>query len=1303
MQKYILTALLLIYVILLPSMVVETASLKGFIYGHEPACEYDNWISHLAEKITLPGYNVYSPWDVQTTGFGDFNIPTATELSNWGLVIDAFVAQDWTMVDDLLVMFTFPYEMVQFNDTDSNRTYYMLREMPNNSVDDNGTLDPYDDEIGAFEWGWGLYIYNPSGDARTIITVPHPCDDFIAPTLSYEAFNMWNATYLMITGAGREVKWTNVAPYTNSKSLSDPTRTNNHPFYPAYTKFCNKIRTDTGKKEFSVQIHSYDWTLHQGFANIQISAGNNRNCPNLPIRDLSRLKLDLINQGNYLMIPANTIGSNRDVYLNDYYTVQNSVHPFTYTNADTTFDVNNYLDLPAYSQNVQMNYTLAGWNDYDVFEPFFHAEISELPNCYALNDNNNKWFYGWNATTQRWDMDNLFAHAVQYYSIWMEDMHEVMSAAFTMNDNMAPTNPSNLVAFNQSYDYATLRWQKADDFDFDTYEILYATEPIGLANYSIFSRANDAYLASPYCEQINVTGLSNGTNYYFKIRAKDKNGNYSDLSNQVQILTSPAKITNFKGIGKDNQVLVVWNVTNQQDNLGFKLYRSVDGGEYQLQDSYFSNVNLMSGNSNYQWVDNGVTNGLTYTYKVASVNTSQLEFPNQVTATCYPRDYFTLYVGKDDNSMVDSLSFSVNPNASSGNDGDYDVIKATAPTSNYVYGAFWEQYWGSNGTYLQQEVMDDFNPETDIKTWAIRVRTDQINSPLVFRVDDSFDRYSEKLYLRDNSNGLLVNLEAGAYTFTNADANYKSFTLYWGNLQPVPYISGLPNRVYQGGSNQSFYWSTSYSFLVDHYNLSIQNDTDSLYVISNLPNTITSYSFGFPTDLNMQNARFVLDTWTSDGQWIRNTSAYSFGIVPMSIVIAPEPGLFTRSNIWNNGTFTVPGVFGENALGWMMDATGAWQPSIPFSFGQGYWIQKNSTFEYSSTMPIQQDSISFGLLTGWNLIPNPHLCAYGIEDLRFRVNNITYTFAEMLDQHLISRGIFVCRDGQYVQADVIYPYEAFLIKYYGTIAMTAIVNFIPYYAGPGVQPITPYWVLKLSTGQNGSDTDALEIGSNALSTDDYEFNYDLPEPPNKPTDVQTRLYLYRAHVDTLFMDFNLNSEYRSAFTDDPQEEKIWNFRLELGNTNPVSFIVDTSLFPETYGASIVIGDLNYDIQHGNSFTYIPAGAGVVNGQIVVHNYFTGNEDETMPVISGLKVYPNPFNPEAQIAFSTAAKGTVNVDIYNVKGQHVRSISNGQLGKGTHKFTWNGKDGNDNAVGSGVYLIKVNTQGKTKIIKTMLIK
>lgn len=56
-----------------------------------------------------------------------------------------------------------------------------------------------------------------------------------------------------------------------------------------------------------------------------------------------------------------------------------------------------------------------------------------------------------------------------------------------------------------------------------------------------------------------------------------------------------------------------------------------------------------------------------------------------------------------------------------------------------------------------------------------------------------------------------------------------------------------------------------------------------------------------------------------------------------------------------------------------------------------------------------------------------------------------------------------------------------------------------------------------------------------------------------------------------------------------------------------------------------------------------------------------------------------------------------------KGQHVRTLAKGMLGKGSHQLKWNGKDDSNNAVGTGIYLVKVKTKDKAQMMKMMLMK
>ncbi len=540
-RKFMAALLLFFFLVPASAICVESGSLRAFLYGDGPGAGYDCWIAHLAEGIANPEYNDYAPYDAQTNGFGDFLIdPTREKLNTWERALDLFLAGNYATAQVTLDLAGMPFEIVEFHDSDTARTFYLIRELPDPLYsDDNGTATTTDDEHGAFAYGWGLYVYNPAGTRPILVSVPHPCDDFPAPAFALNAFQTWNAKFLLINGAGREVRWNNVGIYDNGKSLSDPSRNAEHPFNSAYQRFANLIRSEFDAREWSAQIHSYDWNDHDGFANVQISAGNNKLCPNLPIRDLSSLKHDLINSGEYLMVPEDEVGNNSEVGINGFYAVKYSVHAFTFEDGEHSVAVNSNVDLPAYSQNRQMLYTLSGWNDYDSYEPFFHAEMDELPSSYRENANNYEWFYGWNNPNGDWDWNNLFTNFLAYYGRWIADMESVLDAAFAMDDLAPPSTPTDLAITAWTEDSVTLAWNRSSAYDFHSYEILCARVPISGSNFWLYDRYDYPFLASQGCETIKITGLDTSLQHYFQIRAVDKNGEYSSLSNEVTLYPEP--------------------------------------------------------------------------------------------------------------------------------------------------------------------------------------------------------------------------------------------------------------------------------------------------------------------------------------------------------------------------------------------------------------------------------------------------------------------------------------------------------------------------------------------------------------------------------------------------------------------------------------------------------------------------------------------------------------------------------------------------------------------------------------------
>jgi len=84
-----------------------------------------------------------------------------------------------------------------------------------------------------------------------------------------------------------------------------------------------------------------------------------------------------------------------------------------------------------------------------------------------------------------------------------------------------------------------------------------------------------------------------------------------------------------------------------------------------------------------------------------------------------------------------------------------------------------------------------------------------------------------------------------------------------------------------------------------------------------------------------------------------------------------------------------------------------------------------------------------------------------------------------------------------------------------------------------------------------------------------------------------------------------------------------------------------------------------------------------------------NNDDLAPAISGISVYPNPF--QSRVYFELPAKSAepMVVMIYNLKGQLVANLHSTESQNGKALLTWDGKDLHANAVQSGIYLYKAS--------------
>ena len=83
-------------------------------------------------------------------------------------------------------------------------------------------------------------------------------------------------------------------------------------------------------------------------------------------------------------------------------------------------------------------------------------------------------------------------------------------------------------------------------------------------------------------------------------------------------------------------------------------------------------------------------------------------------------------------------------------------------------------------------------------------------------------------------------------------------------------------------------------------------------------------------------------------------------------------------------------------------------------------------------------------------------------------------------------------------------------------------------------------------------------------------------------------------------------------------------------------------------------------------------------------------------------YPNPFNPTTTISFRIPTESKIEIVVFNIKGQKVRSLTDRSYQAGIHQIKWNGKDLNNNAVSSGVYFYKFNVNNRTEDIRKCIL-
>ncbi len=121
-----------------------------------------------------------------------------------------------------------------------------------------------------------------------------------------------------------------------------------------------------------------------------------------------------------------------------------------------------------------------------------------------------------------------------------------------------------------------------------------------------------------------------------------------------------------------------------------------------------------------------------------------------------------------------------------------------------------------------------------------------------------------------------------------------------------------------------------------------------------------------------------------------------------------------------------------------------------------------------------------------------------------------------------------------------------------------------------------------------------------------------------------------------------------------------------------------------------------------------AGVFVRWGRTTLMPVVTGVEGPSTPLgvpesFSLAPSYPNPFRGRSTIQFSVPQSGRVELCVYNILGQRVKTLVSGNLAAGRHSVAWAGDDDRGAKVASGVYLYRLTAGGQSAVRRMTVVR
>ncbi len=366
-------------------------------------------------------------------------------------------------------------------------------------------------------------------------------------------------------------------------------------------------------------------------------------------------------------------------------------------------------------------------------------------------------------------------------------------------------------------------------------------------------------------------------------------------------------------------------------------------------------------------------------------------------------------------------------------------------------------------------------------------------------------------------------------------------------------------------------------------------------------------------------------------------------------------------------------------------------PSPFFRPGAAFWLitRTGGTFDVENALSVVSgEPLTVVLRPGWNQIANPF--AY-----RVRWTSI--------QNSAVVRGPIGYDGRQFVpNVPLLQPWEGYFVYNDSSTAITLVVP--PFEADSGGRQFSSsmpasssYTVQLLATTQTLSDAyNFIGFRADAAEGDDRT---DIPEP------VPPGDYVQLSSVEN-------GRAYACNFKPLVDEGRHW--ALQISSSLPRQHVRVTLheegerpagfklfMLDEDERVAVPLTGMTFSTQLGDART--PRTLRVIIGTDEFAERVRNGVSLTPLEYALEQNYPNPFNPTTTIRYSLKQQSSVQVELFNVLGQRIRTLVHDQQPAGVYRVTWDGTDDAGVQVSSGMYIVRVRAREFTASKKVMLLR